>query len=277
MKPVTKLILPVAGLGKRLMPLTKHTPKNLIPVNGKPLLEYILEEATGSGIREVILVTNPKNQEAFRSYLKKNAKRSPTLTFRIRVQKTPGGNGHAAIQAHDLVADEPFAVRFCDDIIWENPPVLKSLIDLFNHYKTSVVLLEQIPKSAVSRYGIAGFEKTKGIVSSFLGGKVVKINKFVEKPAVKDAPSNLMIPGGYVLTPNVLRNFKAVADVLPSIADDALPMLVALQIELIAGGTIYGWEFPGRRLDCGTLENLRETEAFIKKATRNPAQSKITS
>lgn len=275
MKPVTKLILPVAGLGKRLMPLTKDTPKNLIPVNGKPLLEYALQEAVASGIREVILVVNPKNRDQFKEYIRKNAGRFPMLTFHIRVQDTLGGNGHAVLQAYDLIADEPVAIRFCDDIIWGNQPVLKSLIELFHHYKSSVVLLEQVPNKEVSRYGVAGFEKTKGSTSLFLGGRVAKINKFVEKPKIKDAPSNLMVPGGYVLIPEVLRNFKAVADVLPSVADDALPMPVALQIELIAGRTIYGWEFPGRRLDCGTLDKLRQTEAFLRKHESKPTPVSI--
>ncbi len=269
MKPVTKLILPVAGLGKRLLPLTEHTPKNLIQVNGKPLLEYVLEEAVESGIRDVVLVVSPSNRENFKEYIKKNGKRFPSLTFHIRIQETPGGNGHAIIKAYDLVTDEPFAVRFCDDVILENPPILKSLIDLFNRYKSSVILLEQVPKSTVSRWGVVGFEKIKkGTPSSFLGGKIVKINKFVEKPKIKDAPSNLTFVGGYVITPKVLRNFKEVADVLPSVANDALPIFVALQIELLTGGTIYGWEFPGRRLDCGTLEKLQQTELFLKNNPR---------
>lgn len=266
MKPVTKLILPVAGMGKRLLPLTKSTPKNLVPVNGKPLLEYILEEAAASGIREVVLVVSPKHRENFKEYLKKNAKKFPALTFHTRVQETPGGNGHAIIQAYDIVADEPVAVRFCDDIILGNPPVLKSLIDLFRRYKSSVILLEQVPKSTVSRWGVVGFEKMKkGTPSSFLGGRVVKINKFVEKPKIKDAPSNFTFVGGYVLMPEVLRNFKMISDTLPAVANDALPIFVAFQIELLVGGTVYGWEFPGLRLDCGTLEKLRKTEAFLRK------------
>ena len=265
MKQVTKLILPIAGLGKRLLPLTKHTPKNLIPVNGRPLLEYILDEAAASGIREVILVVNPKHRENFKKYIRENAKKFPALTFHTRIQETPGGDGHAVIQAYDLVASEPVAVRFCDDIILENPPVLKSLIDLSRRYKTSVILLEQVPKKMVSRWGVVGFEKIKkGTSSSFLGGRVIKINRFIEKPKIKDAPSNLTIVGGYVLMPEVLRNFKMIADTLSSVPDDTLRLIVALQIELIAGGKIYGWEFPGRRLDCGTLEKLRQTEAFLK-------------
>src|SRR5258708_2707906 len=104
MKRVTKLVLPVAGLGKRLLPLTKHTPKNLLPVNGKPLLAYVLDEAVEAGIREVILIVNPAHKKDFEHYLRANKKRFPTLTFHVRVQATPGGNGHALVSAYDLVA-----------------------------------------------------------------------------------------------------------------------------------------------------------------------------
>jgi len=264
MKKVTKLVLPIAGLGKRLLPLTKHVPKNLIPVNGKPLIEYVLEEAVMSGIREVILVINPKHRRDFAAYIRKNAKRFPALTFHVRVQETPGGNGHAVVKAYDVIGNEPFAVRFCDDVLLGNPPALKGLIDIFNHYHASVLLLERVPKNMVSRFGVVGFEK-KRKTPVFFGGKVYQLNKIVEKPREKDAPSNLTVVGGYVLTSEVLRNLRLVTDTLPFIADDALPIAVGFQIELLVHGKIYGWEFPGRRLDCGTLAKLQEAEAVLGK------------
>ena len=271
MKKVTKLVLPIAGLGKRLLPLTEHTPKNLIPVNGKPLLEYVLEEAVASEIREVALIVNPKNRKDFARYVAKNRRRFPTLKFHIRIQETPGGNGHAIAQAYDLVMNEPFAVRFCDDVMIGNPPVLKSLIDLYEEQHGSIILLERVPINNVSRFGVVGFKgsdaKTKrGKRAEFRGGKIYEINKIVEKPAKKDAPSNLTIVGGYVLAPEVLRNLRMVADTLPVVADDALPLAVALQIELILNGKIYGWEFPGHRLDCGTLDKLHEAEKALSSA-----------
>jgi UTP--glucose-1-phosphate uridylyltransferase len=269
MKPITKLVLPIAGLGKRLLPLTKNTPKNLVKVNGKPLLEYVLEEAIESGIKDVILVTNPQNKKDFEKYIKENKKDFPKLNFYIRIQETPGGNGHAIIKAIDLINDEPFVVRFCDDIILSEPPIIKSLIDLFNRYKKSIILLERAPKKTISRWGVVGFENIKEKESSFLNGKIYKINKFVEKPKPKEAPSNLTFAGGYVITPSVIKNFKIVADALASVPNDALPIFVAFQIELLTGGEIYGWEFPYRRYDCGTLESLNKTEAILKKIKKN--------
>jgi UTP--glucose-1-phosphate uridylyltransferase len=264
MKKITKLVLPIAGLGKRLLPLTAITPKNLIPVNGKPILEYVLEEAVASKIKEVILIINPKHLKDFKAYLAKNKKRFPTLTFHIRIQETPGGNGHAIAQAYDLVKGEPFAVRFCDDVLSGEPAALPALLEIFKKYQASVVLLEAVPKADVSRFGVVGFEKGKAATASFAGGTIYKINKIIEKPKTKDAPSNLIIVGGYVLTPDILRNLKMVADTLPVVADDALPLAVALQIELIVKGRIYGWEFPGKRLDCGTLEKLQQTEEYLR-------------
>lgn len=254
---MTKLVLPVAGLGKRLLPLTKKTPKNLIPVNHKPLLQYVLEEAVSSGIREVILIVNPLHRKQFERYLVSARKRFPGLRFFIREQATPGGNGHAIAQAYDLIGNHPFAVRFCDDVIVSHPPVLQTLLAQFDKLgRHPLLLLERVPKSLVSRFGVVAVTRVKG--------SLYQIRKIVEKPKPADAPSNLTIVGGYVLTPHIVRNLKMVADTLPVIADDALPLAVALQIQLIVGGKVYGWEFDGRRLDCGTLEKLQKAEHFLK-------------
>lgn len=263
MEKVKILVLPVAGLGKRLLPLTKKTPKNLLRVCGKPLLEYVLEEAAPSGIRDVVLIVNPLHRKAFESYLREGRRKFPLLRFHIREQATPGGNGHAIAQARDILDGHPFAVRFCDDIVVDDPPVLNGLIGLFNSRQASVLLLERVPKKLVCRFGVVGVKKLKDFGSG-PKGKIYRITKIIEKPQIKDAPSNLTIVGGYVVTPSVLRNLKSVADTLPIIADDALPLAVAFQIELLIGGNIYGWEFPGKRLDCGTLEKLRNTEKILR-------------
>ncbi len=261
---VTKLVLPVAGIGKRLLPLTRNTPKNLIPVCGRPLVEYVLEEGEAAGIEDVILIVNPAHRRDFERYLAKNRSRFPRMRFHVREQATPGGNGHAIVQAHDLIGDEPFAVRFCDDVIIAKRPVLSSLIELFRAYRSPILLLERVPKSLVSRFGVVGVKSVVRPRQTGVKGRVYQITKIVEKPLAKEAPSNLTIVGGYILTPAILRNLKSVADTLPVIADDALPLAVALQIELILHGKVLGWEFKGKRLDCGTLEKLKKTEEFLK-------------
>ena len=256
-KKITKLVLPFAGLGKRLLPLTERIPKALVPLNKKPLLEYFLDEAISAGIKEVVLIINPTHRKDFKSYLRLTGPKFPSLKFHIREQATPGGNGHAIVQAYDVVRGEPFVVRFCDDIVLGQPSVVESLIELFGKYKSSIFLLERVPWNLVSRFGVVSVNR--------VSRRFYKVKKIVEKPKRSLAPSNLTIVGGYVVTPSAMRNLKSVADTLPVIADDALPIAVAFQIELIIGGKVYGWEFPGKRLDCGTLEKLRRAEELLKK------------
>lgn len=265
MKKITKLVLPVAGLGKRLMPLTKKTPKNLLLVNGKPLIEYAFEEAIASGIQEVVIIVNPAHQEQFKKYLEHNRKKFPELKFHIRVQHTPAGNGHALLPAEDILRGEPFAVRFCDDILVGNPPIMKTLLNIFSFYQRSVILLERVPRRLVSRFGVVGIKKAKHRPTE-VKGNIYEITEVIEKPPFERAPSNLTVVGGYALTPSVFRNLKKVSESLPQAANDAIPINVGLQIELIIGHKIYGWEFNGKRLDCGTLERLEKAQKILKRA-----------
>ncbi len=266
MTKVTKLVLPVAGLGKRLMPLTKKTPKNLLEVNGKPLVEYAFEEAVQAGLKEVILITGPTHKPQFAAYLKKAAKRFPFLKFHVRIQETPAGNGHALISAADLLKDEPFAVRFCDDVLISDSPILGSLLKIFEKHKASSLLLERIPKSQIHRFGVVGIKNSEKIRD--IKGKIYQVTGVIEKPSVRLAPSNLIVVGGYVLTPTVLRNLIKIAESLPNAAPDSIPINVGLQIELITGRKIYGWEFVGKRIDCGTLEKFQKAQVIIKKFTK---------
>lgn len=265
MKKVTKLVLPVAGLGKRLMPLTKKTPKNLLKVDGKPLIEFAFEEAVEAGIKDVILITGPVWKKSFETYVKSVKKKFPSLRFHIRVQETPAGNGHALISAADLIKGRPFAVRFCDDVLISREPILSSLLKVFEKKKASVMLLERVPKSQVRRFGVVAVKKPERIAG--VKGNVYEITGVVEKPAPRKAPSNLIVVGGYVLTPTVLESLIKVAEALPNAAPDSIPINVGLQIEFIVGKKLYGWEFIGKRLDCGTLEKFQKAQEIIKKLT----------
>ncbi len=266
MKKVTKLVLPVAGFGKRLMPLTKKTPKNLLRVNGKPLVEYVFEEAVGSGIKDIILIVNPSHRDDFKSYLESAGEKFPFFRFHTRVQETPAGNGHALISAKDILKEEPFAVRFCDDIVVSDSPIIPSMLKIFGKHKSSVVLLERIPKTHVGRFGVVSAKNSESI--SGIKGKIYEIDGVVEKPKPKYAPSNLIVVGGYILTPTVLRNLIKVSESLPHAAADAIPINVGLQIELITGKKIYGWEFVGKRLDCGTLEKFHKAQEALRKLAK---------
>ena len=265
---VRKLVLPVGGLGKRLRPLTLRTPKALVRLNDIPIVEYMLYEAAASGIREVILVVNPQHQPHFQKYIRNIRSKFPQLKFHLRRQEKPMGNGHAILQAADVVGQEPFAVRFCDDIIPAEPPILASLLALYRHYHAPIMLLERVPPRAVSRYGVVGVKPVTK--PSYLPpGKVYRVNEFIEKPKLEQAPSNLIVIGGYIITAHIMRNLTKIVNSLPVAGNDALPLAVAFQVELIVGGKLYGWEFSGTRLDCGTIEALKMAETMLAKNSPN--------
>lgn len=264
---VKTLVLPVAGLGKRLRPLTLRTPKNLLPVGGRPLIEYALEEAAETGIRDVAAVVSPRHRAQYARYFTSVGKRFPHLRLHLRLQEEPIGNGHAILQAADVVKSAPFAVRFCDDLIVAREPVLRSLIKFYEAYRAPIVLLERVPRRSVSRYGVVGVTRA-GKRPTLPAGPLYRLRSIVEKPAAAKAPSNLIIVGGYVLTSAILRNLGKVADSLPAAGADALPLAIGIQVEFIVGGKVYGWEFSGKRLDCGTLEAIRKTEEFLAAQNR---------
>lgn len=261
---ITKLILPVAGLGKRLMPLTRGSPKSLVRVCGKPLLEYILEEGLKSGIKEVVLIVNPGHRKQFDEYLAKEAGRFP-FDFYIREQQMLGGTGHALLHCIDVLGDKPFIVRFCDDFVLSERPVTASLMDLFKTHNAPIVLLERVPRAIVSRFAVVSVEGGAIMAPASIGGKIFRLSRIIEKPKIEDAPSDLTIVGGYAMTPALIHNLKKAAETLPIVSLDALPLALALQMELIFGKRVYGWEFPGKRLDCGTLESLKKTEKTLSR------------
>ena len=141
-------------------------------------------------------------------------------------------------------------------------PPLDSLIKLFGFYRAPIVLLERVPMRLVPRFGVVDVQPAHSR-PKFLRGRMYQVSKVVEKPPLKTAPSNLTVVGGYILTPRVLRSLKLVSDSLPVVADDAIPINIGLQIELVLGGKVYGWEFPGNRLDCGTPERLKQAEKLL--------------
>lgn len=271
---IRTLVVPAAGLGKRLYPLTRTIPKALIQVRGKPLLTYALEEASSSGIREVILVVNPAQKSIFRRYLASVRRGFPRLSFHVRTQEFPSGNGHAILQAADVVGHRPFAVRFCDDLLLDTPPVLEQLLTIFDVCRTPVILLMRVSRRFVSRFGVVDVRRARNTLPAGIKGTLYSITDIVEKPTIARAPSNLTIVGGYALTPQILRNLRRVVASLSSRpSQDAVPIGVALQIELIAGGRVYGWEFPGMRADCGTLSALEKAGRVIDVFARGRMRS----
>ena len=218
---ITKVVIPVAGWGTRSLPATKNIPKEMLPVYNKPVVQYVVEEAVQSGIRDVVFITNrDKNviEDHFdynlqlEAVLEKNNKAGTLAKVRevaemariisIR-QKHALGLGHAVACARDVcVNDDAFAVMVGDDLIFSVNPGIQQLIDVLRGERTPVIGVMEVPREEVSRYGIiSGEEISPGIYS---------VNRLVEKPRISEAPSRLAIVGRYALTPDIFECLEKV-------------------------------------------------------------------
>lgn len=257
---VKTLVLPVAGMGTRLMPLTLNRPKALVGVCGKPLLEYMIEDGWASGLREIVLVASPQHLQDFETYLEGAKKRFSGLVAHLRIQEQAFGNGRALLEAKDIIGKVPFAVRFCDDLVFGKENSLAGLLRVHREKQASVILLERVPEQDAHRYGVVGLRNPEG-------GPVYAITHIVEKPKQEEGkphmlPSNLAVVGAYILTPSILKHLE---DALPDApeATDGLPLTVGFERELASESPIFGLELSGTRFDCGVLEGIQKAEEFL--------------
>ena len=255
---IKKAIIPVAGLGTRFLPASKAQPKEMLAVVDKPVIQYIVEEAVKSGIEEIIFVTSvgkraiedhfDRNFELeYRLEQKKKEKELKTVQqigrlakFAFVRQSKPLGDGHAVLAALPFIdIHEPVAVLFGDDIIAGKKPALQQLMETYEKYGDPVVALQKVPKNEVSSYGI--------IDGKEISKNVWEISKFVEKPSIEKAPSNLAAVGRYILTPDLCA---FLAKLTPG-KDGEIRLADAFSSYLKAGHPIYGCVFEGTRYDCG--------------------------
>lgn len=253
---VRKAVIPAAGFGTRLLPLTKTVPKEMLPLAGKPVIQYIVEGAVASGIEEIVLVTSP-NKKALEDYFDTNFELEHQLrstgkgsdveqleavrdmaAFTYVRQKEPLGNGHAVLAARHAVGDEAFAVLWGDDILVGDPPVLRQLIEVAEKRQAPVVGVRQVPETDFEKYGMLEVEPIEGRLSRALS--------VIEKPRRADSPSDLAQIGGFVLTPDIF-------DILESV--EAGPsgeiFLADALIQLMRSRTVYAYAFEGTRYDAG--------------------------
>lgn len=253
---VKKAIIPAAGLGTRFLPATKAQPKEMLPIVDKPTIQYIVEEAVQSGIEEILVITG-RNKRAIEDHFDKSFELESELEshnkkellkivrdisklaniYYIR-QKEPRGLGHAINCARTFVGNEPFAVLLGDDVVDAKVPCLKQLINCYNEYKTSILGVQKVPHSEVSKYGI--------VDGMHIEDGVYKVKDMVEKPKIEEAPSDLAILGRYIITP-------AIFDILDKTEPgkggeiqltDALKTLMKTE-------AMYAYIFDGRRYDVG--------------------------
>ncbi|MBU4057040.1 UTP--glucose-1-phosphate uridylyltransferase GalU [Patescibacteria group bacterium] len=262
MQRITKAILPVAGFGTRFLPITKAQPKEMLPIVDKPIIQYLVEEAVNSGIKEIIFVTGRGKRsiedhfddsfeleynlvEKNKHELLKEIYKIPRLAkFSYVRQPNPMGDGHAIACARHLAGNKPCAVLFGDDIVDSEIPCLKQLIAVYEKYGDPVLALEKVPKSEVSRYGVvSGIE---------VGPKTYQIKTLVEKPKPEEALSNLTIVGKYIITSAI---FDALEKCAPG-KDGEIRLADAFKAVLAENKPIYGLEFEGKRYDCGSKIGL---------------------
>lgn len=269
MLKVTKAVFPVAGLGTRFLPATKASPKEMLPVVDKPLIQYAVEEAIAAGITEMIFVTG-RGKRAIEDHFDKSyeveaeleargkqklldlvrsIKPSYVNCFYVR-QAEALGLGHAVLCAEKLVGNNPFAVILADDLLHGSPAVISQMIETFDHYHSSVIGVEEIPPEDTKSYGIVDGKQWES--------DIVKLSGIVEKPEPSIAPSNLGVVGRYVLKPRIFDHLRA----LKPGAGGELQLTDAIQ-SLLSDEQVLAYKYRGTRFDCGSkLGYLKATVEF---------------
>jgi len=275
-RKVTKAIFPVAGLGTRFLPATKSVPKEIMTLVDKPLVQYAIDEAREAGIKEFIFVTS-RGKGALEDYFDKSPQLERSLeekgkTKLLDILKATNmgsgeiaytrqhealGLGHAVWCAHRLIGpDEPFAVMLPDDVIASEKSCLAQMIEAYEETGGSMVAAMEVAPEATQAYGVLDVKSTNGPVND--------VAAMVEKPALGTAPSNLAVIGRYVLAPQVLQNLRT----LKPGAGGELQLTDAIAQEITEGRKVFGYEFEGKRYDCGSKAGyLQATVAF---ALNNP-------
>jgi len=263
---IRKAVFPAAGLGTRFLPATKAQPKEMLPIVDKPTIQYVMEEAVASGIKEIIVVTG-RGKNAIEDHFDRSIELEMMLGRKgrqdlvevvrriselVRVcyvrQGEPLGLGHALLAAKEVVGDEPFAVLLGDDILTDTTPALQQMIEVYEKHRCSVMCVKRVPKTEVSRYGVIKGRK--------LEDHLYHIMDMVEKPDVKRAPSDLAVIGRYILTPDVFPILEKTA------ADRTGEIQLTNALKGLLKGRrrmIYAMEFQGRWHDAGTVLGFLKT------------------
>jgi len=274
MDKVKKAVFPVAGMGTRFLPATKASPKEMLPIVDKPLIQYAVEEAVAAGITDLIFIIGRSKRaiadhfdkayeleteleqhgktemlEALRNMLPANVN-----CIYIR-QAEALGLGHAVRCAYPAVGEEPFAVILADDLIDANPPVMKQMVDLYDYYHSSIIGVQNIPLEETASYGIVGAKAMADSLSI--------VETIVEKPQPESAPSTLGVVGRYILTPRIFHHLAN----LQSGSGGELQLTDAIA-SLLKEQQVLAYEFSGIRYDCGS--KIGYLEATVEYALKHP-------
>jgi UTP--glucose-1-phosphate uridylyltransferase len=269
---VRKAVIPAAGLGTRFLPATKAMPKEMLPIVDKPTIQYIIEEAIASGIEEILIITG-RSKRAIEDHFDRSIELENELEKKgnqellaivknvsemvdihyIR-QKDPKGLGHAIYCARIFAGNEPFAVLLGDDVVYnEEKPCLQQMMEAYDEYQTSILGVQEVARGDVNKYGI--------VAGAQVAERVYRVNGLVEKPAVKEAPSNVAILGRYIINPGI---FEILAHTKPGKGGE-IQLTDALK-ELAQKEAMYAYNFQGRRYDVGNKQGF--LEATVEAALR---------
>ena len=273
-RPLRKAVFPVAGLGTRFLPATKASPKEMMPVVDKPLIQYAVEEAAAAGITDMVFITG-RNKRAIEDHFDKAYEMESELAAKGKdelvelVQKVlprgcrciyirqsePLGLGHAVLCAQPAVGDEAFAVILADDLVAADPPVMAQMAALFQREQCSILGVEDVPAEQTASYGIVSPEEQ--------GSSLTRIRSIVEKPAPEDAPSTLGVVGRYVLSPGIFRHLAAGK---PGRGGEI--QLTDAISSLLSEERVLAYRFSGERYDCGS--KLGYLKATVELGLRHP-------
>jgi UTP--glucose-1-phosphate uridylyltransferase len=261
---IRKAVIPAAGFGTRFLPATKSQPKEMLPIVDTPVIQYVVEEAVASGITDILMVIG-KGKRAIEEHFDRNFQLEDQLARQNKVeeleavrhvcdmaeihfvwQKEMKGLGHAVLCALHHVGNEPFAVLLGDTVIGAEVPATRQLMDVYNHYHSSVVVLEEVEREKVSRYGV--------LKGRDMGDGLYQVEDFVEKPAVDEAPSNLVFAGRYVFTPAIFDCLQATQ---PGKGGEI--QLTDAMRTLVKRQAMYGKKLHGKRYDIGDKEGFIKT------------------
>ena len=275
---IRKAVFPVAGLGTRFLPATKASPKEMLPVVDKPLIQYAVEEAYEAGIRDMVFVTgrskraiedhfdtayeleneleNAGNKQEMLALVRSIAPDDMNCLF-VR-QPRSLGLGHAVLCAEPLVGNEPFAVLLADDLMVGDsggPGVMAQMTAAFSKQGRSLLAVQEVPQEHTRRYGIVKGEAA--------GGALMRVDEIVEKPAPEKAPSRMGVAGRYVLTPRIFQEIRN----QPRGVGGEIQLTDAIA-RLMAHETVYAYQYQGKRYDCGSKEGF--LEATVELALQHP-------
>jgi len=269
---VTKAVFPVAGLGTRFLPATKASPKEMLPIVDKPLIQYAVEEAVAAGITDMVFITG-RTKRSIEDHFDKAYEVESELEARGKTkmleivrgiipshvtcifirQVEALGLGHAVLSARPVIGNEPFAVILADDLIDGEPPAMRQMVDIFSYYQCSVLGVQNVAREETSQYGI--------VVAEPLSDKLHKITGIVEKPSPDEAPSTLGVVGRYILTPRIFHHLQHIGK--GSGGEIQLTDGIAA---LLKEQQVLAYEFEGTRYDCGSkLGYLKATVEYALK------------